>query len=359
MESIRTLIKIAENNFQTKVYEQEIYLVQVYQSFINYFESLASSFFTGRDTEVQCRIIQNNFSLNDKEINSWEGRASCYKMTPESFTFFLHIAMLSASEGLIAAEDQIQKRDETLSGALQQEISRQKEAERLMELIPGSYKKSKSKKLKKSKKSKKKISKFQLDSSHHSESEGFDNDVITFEPRGEVDSDNQMDDDRDLNIDRSISKTNVDQNRTIAELSGTQPNVDHSLMEITSVTITLLIIDVTPQPQQVTQQEITMTNLTKSSNKKKKSNKTLIQNVITGHTLTDDDASRVRDILVYDVLVSWTPEDILKELTLWEKTISLQTKPQRKYQTLHLKIELSTFRLAQFEVNDNPVHWSE
>ena len=49
------------------------------------------------------------------------------------------------------------------------------------------------------------------------------------------------------------------------------------------------------------------------------------------------------------------PEDILKQLTLWGKTISLQTKPQRKYQTLRLKIELSTFRLAQFEVNENPV----
>ncbi|CAB4430973.1 unnamed protein product [Rhizophagus irregularis] len=33
----------------------------------------------------------------------------------------------------------------------------------------------------------------------------------------------------------------------------------------------------------------------------------------------------------------------------------MQTKPQRKYQTLRLKIELSTFRLAQFEVNENPV----
>ncbi|CAB4403567.1 unnamed protein product [Rhizophagus irregularis] len=59
--------------------------------------------------------------------------------------------------------------------------------------------------------------------------------------------------------------------------------------------------------------------------------------------------------MVYDVPVSWTPEDILKELTLWGKTISIQMKPQRKYQTLRLKIELSTFRLAQFEVNENPV----
>ena len=32
----------------------------------------------------------------------------------------------------------------------------------------------------------------------------------------------------------------------------------------------------------------------------------------------------------------------------------MQKKPQRKYQTLRLTIELSTFRLAQFEVNENP-----
>ena len=81
----------------------------------------------------------------------------------------------------------------------------------------------------------------------------------------------------------------------------------------------------------------------------------MAQNVITGHKPTDEDTSRVRDILVYDVLVSLTPEDILKELTLWGKTISLQAKPQRKYQTLRLKIELNTFRLAQFEVNQDPV----
>ncbi|PKK62256.1 hypothetical protein RhiirC2_759776, partial [Rhizophagus irregularis] len=34
------------------------------------------------------------------------------------------------------------------------------------------------------------------------------------------------------------------------------------------------------------------------------------------------------------------------------KTISLQTKQQKKYQTVHLKIELTSFRLAQFKGND-------
>ncbi|CAG8770060.1 22839_t:CDS:1, partial [Rhizophagus irregularis] len=41
----------------------------------------------------------------------------------------------------------------------------------------------------------------------------------------------------------------------------------------------------------------------------------------------------IRDILVYDVPVSLTPEEILQQLTLWEKTISLQMKQQKKYQT--------------------------
>ncbi|PKK42824.1 hypothetical protein RhiirC2_804406 [Rhizophagus irregularis] len=33
----------------------------------------------------------------------------------------------------------------------------------------------------------------------------------------------------------------------------------------------------------------------------------------------------------------------------------MQTKRQRKYQTVCLSIELNTFHLAQFEVNENPV----
>ncbi|PKB92361.1 hypothetical protein RhiirA5_445003 [Rhizophagus irregularis] len=37
------------------------------------------------------------------------------------------------------------------------------------------------------------------------------------------------------------------------------------------------------------------------------------------------------------------------------KTISMQMKQQRKYQTVRLSIKLSTFCLAQFKVNENPV----
>ncbi|EXX62921.1 hypothetical protein RirG_157200 [Rhizophagus irregularis DAOM 197198w] len=86
-----------------------------------------------------------------------------------------------------------------------------------------------------------------------------------------------------------------------------------------------------------------------------KSNKNIIQQVITGIKPDDNGILQIRDILVYDVPVSLTPEEILQQLTLWEKTISLQMKQQKKYQTVHLKIELTSFHLAQFKGNDGPV----
>ncbi|PKY51803.1 hypothetical protein RhiirA4_407748, partial [Rhizophagus irregularis] len=114
MESVRTTIKIAENNFLTKEYEQEPFLIHTYQNYIQYCESLYSSFFKGRDTEVQRNIIRHNFGLNDEEITSWEGRASRYQMTPESFAFFLHVAMYSASEGFAAVEAKRLENNESL-----------------------------------------------------------------------------------------------------------------------------------------------------------------------------------------------------------------------------------------------------
>ncbi|GBC14719.2 hypothetical protein GLOIN_2v1765605 [Rhizophagus irregularis DAOM 181602=DAOM 197198] len=110
------------------------------------------------------------------------------------------------------------------------------------------------------------------------------------------------------------------------------PNVDQSSkMEIVMDIPVIKQIENTTLLQAILQLQNIIADLTKSSNKKKK------------------------DILVYDISVSWTPEEILKQLTLWGKTISMQTKRQRKYQTVRLSIELSTFRLAQFEVNENPM----
>src|SRR5436309_11442401 len=58
------------------------------------------------------------------------------------------------------------------------------------------------------------------------------------------------------------------------------------------------------------------------------------------------------------------PRKILNELTLWGKTISISCKTQRKYQTVRLKIELSSFALAVFQRGDwttslggLPVRW--
>ncbi|PKY20377.1 hypothetical protein RhiirB3_408181, partial [Rhizophagus irregularis] len=41
---------------------------------------------------------------------SWENRASRYQMTPQSFSFFLHVAMYSASHGFNAVYNGIQQR---------------------------------------------------------------------------------------------------------------------------------------------------------------------------------------------------------------------------------------------------------
>ncbi|CAB5389180.1 unnamed protein product [Rhizophagus irregularis] len=267
MESVRTTIKIAENNFSTKEHEQKPFLLHTYHNYIQYCESLYSSFFKGRNTEVQRNIIRNNFGLNDEDINSWEGRALRYQMTPESFTFFLHVAMYSASEGFAAVQAKKLEDDENLTMLLQQQIKKREELERQLEFLPRKE---------------------------------LDYDAIPFQPNLEADDDDLMDDDRDLNINRPIDKSFDVQDRTIAESSGTQPNVDQSLLDHNLNTATPLIVDIT-QPQHVIQQENMDVDLTKSSKQKKKSNKNLVKNVITGHIPTDDDTSRVRDILVYDI----------------------------------------------------------
>ncbi|PKB94032.1 hypothetical protein RhiirA5_507753 [Rhizophagus irregularis] len=99
------------------------------------------------------------------------------------------------------------------------------------------------------------------------------------------------------------------------------PNVNHSSkMEIIIDIPVMKQIENMPLLQAIPQLQNIIMDLTKSSNKKKKSNKHLVQQAITGHIPTNEDTLRVRDIL-----------------------------------TVHLSIELSTFRLAQFEVNENPV----
>jgi hypothetical protein len=81
------------------------------------------------------------------------------------------------------------------------------------------------------------------------------------------------------------------------------------------------------------------------------------QKILTGHIPKDEGTRRVRDILIYDIPVSWSPEKILAELNLWGKTISIHCKPQKKYQTVRIKIELTSFKFAQFE-GTYPTVWT-
>ena len=62
-------------------------------------------------------------------------------------------------------------------------------------------------------------------------------------------------------------------------------------MEIAPIETVVQSDIVTPKPQPKQTPEKSSTVLTKSSNKNKKSNKNLIEKVITGHKPTDDDTS--------------------------------------------------------------------
>jgi len=241
-------------------------------------------------------------------------------MTPESFTFFLHLSMSSAVDGYRTRK----KEYEDIVGhvaKLREEFSK------------------KSKKDKKKKKSKKSKHRSVIDSD-------IDSDEI----------DNFLDKANEDYAEMGYSSDDRDsiRNRPIAAASGSKMDVDDSINTSALHNTVIQSVPDKSQPQITQPQEKSISDSTKSSNKNKKLNKHLIEKVITGHKPADDDTSRVRDILVYDVPVSWTAEYILQQLTLWGKPIDIQMKHQRKYQTVRLKIELSIFHLAQFEVNENP-----
>ncbi|CAB4375529.1 unnamed protein product [Rhizophagus irregularis] len=85
-----------------------------------------------------------------------------------------------------------------------------------------------------------------------------------------------------------LTDVNVIINRSIVDASGSQSHVDqHIDMDISTVQ-PISELDVTPQLQLVKQPVDNSSNLTKSSNKKKKSNKNIIQQVITGHKPDDN-----------------------------------------------------------------------
>jgi hypothetical protein len=60
----------------------------------------------------------------------------------------------------------------------------------------------------------------------------------------------------------------------------------------------------------------------------------------------------VYEIMVYDIPSTWRPEKIMSELTLWGKTISISIKTQKKYHSLHVRIELNLFKAAAYDRKD-------
>jgi hypothetical protein len=61
---------------------------------------------------------------------------------------------------------------------------------------------------------------------------------------------------------------------------------------------------------------------------------------------------KVHELTVYDVPSTWRPEKIMSELTLWGKTISISIKMQKKYHSLHVRIELNSFKATAFDHKD-------
>ncbi|CAB4439622.1 unnamed protein product [Rhizophagus irregularis] len=100
----------------------------------------------------------------------------------------------------------------------------------------------------------------------------------------------------------------------------------------------------------------------KNPNKDKKSSPEATQ-ILTGYEAVGEEQERIRDIIVYDIPYTWDLQKILAELKLWGNTIKCSVKRQHKYQTLRVKIALSSFALPQFknfwttDLGGIPVRW--
>ena len=63
-------ITIAENKFPYGSSDEYNFLLLTYHNFLKYCESLAPSFFSGQNTEVQRNILRSNFGLSNDDITS-------------------------------------------------------------------------------------------------------------------------------------------------------------------------------------------------------------------------------------------------------------------------------------------------
>ncbi|GET53259.1 hypothetical protein GLOIN_2v1871772 [Rhizophagus irregularis DAOM 181602=DAOM 197198] len=101
----------------------------------------------------------------------------------------------------------------------------------------------------------------------------------------------------------------------------------------------------------------------KNSHKGKKSSELEATQILTGYEAVGEEQERIRDIIVDDILYTWNLQKILAELKFWENAIKCSVKRQHKYQTLQVKITLSSFALPQFnkywttDLGGIPVRW--
>jgi hypothetical protein len=118
----------------------------------------------------------------------------------------------------------------------------------------------------------------------------------------------------------------------------------------------------TTEEQQNDESWQTVTRKKKKSSKKNKTQRQEVLKVMTDHKPTSH--QKVHKIMVCDVPSTWRPEKIMNKLTLWGKTLSISIKTQKKYHSLHVRIELNSFKAATFDRKDwttdlggIPVRW--
>ncbi|GET53235.1 hypothetical protein GLOIN_2v1871772 [Rhizophagus irregularis DAOM 181602=DAOM 197198] len=89
----------------------------------------------------------------------------------------------------------------------------------------------------------------------------------------------------------------------------------------------------------------------------------IFKRILTGYEAVGEELERIRDIIVYDIPYTWNLQKIIAELKFWGNTIKCSVKRQHKYQTLRVKIALSSFVLPQFnkywktDLGGIPVRW--
>jgi len=102
-----------------------------------------------------------------------------------------------------------------------------------------------------------------------------------------------------------------------------------------------------------------------SKNKKtKKQDNRVLPKVLTGHVPSKENETKVREMVIYDIPSIWPAEKCLQELNEWGKVISMSAKIQKKFQTLRVKMELTSSMVIRFDKNDwmvglgnIPVRW--